>query len=420
MTSKQESYEEAVVAILLRNPETVTKHDINELYFQKWRNTIIAIKQVAASGQEVDILSVAQKLNRKDAALALNSLVQSAGGALANFPKYLEGLRDAWRSEQLKTALNVSLSELHNEGEVDAVISQLMQSTLKAATTDVKSYNWSIKAAMGEFLDRLESTFDARDIGGIGLKTGIQGLDKVLGGLHPSDMVVVGARPGMGKTSFATSVLMNIAKTGKRVGFVSSEMSASQVMLRITALESGIAGNKLRDANLQDEDWPLLTAATNKLSQLDIRIYDKPAITSADVMLQSKAWMIDGGIDFIAIDYLTRIRPVKSQNNQNLDVGTVVTEIKNIARSLNIPVMLLAQLNRDAAERKPIMSDLRDSGIIEQEADQILMLWRDKDDASQPAEIIIEKNRHGESMILVPCDFDRATMRWGDVRDWEN
>jgi len=418
--SKQDSYEEAVVAILLRNPEAVTKHDINELYFQKWRNTIIAIKQVAASGQEVDILSVSQKLNRKDAALALNSLVQTAGGALANLPRYLDGLRDAWRSEQLKTALNASLAELHNEGEVDAVISQLMQSTLKAATTDVKSYNWSIKAAMGEFLDRLESTFDARATGGIGLKTGIKELDKVLGGLHPSDMVVVGARPGVGKTSFSTSVLMNIAKTGKRVGFVSSEMSASQVMLRITALESGIAGHKLRDADLQDDDWPLLTAATNKLSKLDIRIYDKPAITSADVMLQSKAWMIDGGIDFIAIDYLTRIKPVKSQGNQNLDVGAVVTEIKNIARSLNIPVMLLAQLNRDAAERKPIMSDLRDSGIIEQEADQILMLWRDKDDASQPAEIIIEKNRHGESMLRVPCDFDRATMRWGNVRDWED
>jgi replicative DNA helicase len=228
-------------------------------------------------------------------------------------------------------------------------------------------------------------------------------------------MVVVGARPGVGKTSYAASVLLNIAKAGKRVGFVSSEMSASQVMLRLTALESDIAGHKLRDADLDELDWSRLTATTSRLAALNVRIYDKPAITSADVMMQCKAWMIDGGIDFVVIDYLTRIKSVKSIGNQNLDVGEVVTTMKNIARTLNIPVMVLAQLNRDAANRRPVMSDLRDSGIIEQEADQILMLYRDKDDELAPAEIIIEKNRHGESMCIVQCHFDRKTMRWANI-----
>lgn len=413
--AKQERFEEAVLGILFRNPEAITKHDIDERHFVKWNAVVVAIKQVAAKGEELDILSVAQHMGRNDLLLTLNDIMQNSTGALANLQKYLDGLRDIWRSEQLRNSLTASIAELGNGGEVDAIINQLMQSTLKAAASETRKHTFTMKEAMSVFYDQLEQTFDARDSGGIGIKTGIADLDKALGGLHPSDMIIVGARPGMGKTAWAVSVMVNMAKTGKRVGFVSSEMSASQVMLRITSLDSSVAGHKLRDANLDDNDWMLLTASTNRLANLDVRVYDKPAVTVADVMLQSKAWMIDGGLDVLVVDYLTRIKPVKSTGNQTLDVGDVATSMKNIARTLNIPVVVLAQLNRDAANKRPVMANLRDSGIIEQEADQILMLYRDEEDETSPAEIIIEKNRHGESMTRVMCHFDKETMRWADI-----
>jgi replicative DNA helicase len=407
--------EEAVIGILLRNPDVVSKFELDERHFHKWAGAVAAIKQLSAKGIEIDAFSLSEQLNSKTALSELVAIHTQTFAATENLAHYVNKLRDNWRSTQLNHVLHSSMIKLNEGDEVSEVISELMQSVLETSEIATKKHSFTINEAMGDFFDRLEVTFDARDTGGIGIKTGIIDVDKVLGGLHPSDMVVVGARPGVGKTSYAASVLLNIAKAGKRVGFVSSEMSASQVMLRLTALESDIAGHKLRDADLDELDWSRLTATTSRLAALNVRIYDKPAITSADVMMQCKAWMIDGGIDFVVIDYLTRIKSVKSIGNQNLDVGEVVTTMKNIARTLNIPVMVLAQLNRDAANRRPVMSDLRDSGIIEQEADQILMLYRDKDDELAPAEIIIEKNRHGESMCIVQCHFDRKTMRWANI-----
>lgn len=418
--TKQERFEEAVIGILFRNPDAITKHDIDERHFVKWNSVLIGIKQVAAKGEELDILSVSQHMGRTDLLMTLNDIMQNSSGALANLQKYLDGLRDAWRAAQLRNSLTASIAELGNGGEVDAIINQLMQSTLKAATSEARKHSFTMKEAMGIFYDHLEQTFDARDTGGIGIKTGLSDLDSALGGLHPSDLIIVGARPGMGKTAWAVSVMVNMAKAKKRIGFISSEMSASQVMLRITSLDSSVAGHKLRDADLTDSDWKLLTASTNRLANLDVRVYDKPAVTVADVMLQSKAWMIDGGLDVLVVDYLTRIKPVKSSGNQTLDVGDVATSMKNIARSLNIPVIVLAQLNRDAANRRPVMSNLRDSGIIEQEADQILMLYRDEENELSPAEIIIEKNRHGESMTRVMCHFDKSTMRWANMANQEH
>lgn len=300
---------------------------------------------------------------------------------------------------------------------MDVVISNLMQHTLKASASDSINHSKTIREAMSAFVDRLDEMYEARDVGGIGLKTGITSLDKILGGMHPGDMSIVGARPGVGKTAFGLSVLLNLAKSGKKVGFISTEMSADQVILRITAANTGISGARLRDADLSDEDWPRLTSAVNRVVDLNFRICDKPAMTVADVMMQCKAWAIDGGVDFICIDYLTRVKPAKSSGNQTNDVGDVVTGMKNIARQLNIPIMVLAQLNRKVEDRKikkPITADLRDSGVIEQEADSILLLYRDEDDEAAPSEIRVQKNRHGEC-ATAECYFNPETMQWANL-----
>lgn len=271
---------------------------------------------------------------------------------------------------------------------------------------------------MAVFVDRISEIYEAKDEDSLGIKTGIDTLDEVLGGIHPSDMMIVGARPGVGKTAFALSIMRNIAKTGKRVGFFSTEMSVFQVMSRLTSLESGILANKLRKADLAEEDWPRLTIATQNIAGLNFRVCDKPSITIGELMMQSRAWMADGGIDFIAVDYLTRLQPDKQRENQTLSVGEIVTSLKNLARILNIPVVVLAQLNRGSekrADRTPVMADLRDSGVIEQEADQIIMLYRPEDGAP---EVIVEKNRHGECGS-VRCLFEPSTMHWKQYENYQ-
>lgn len=411
--TKQDRFEEAVLGIILRSPETAAKNEIDERWFQKWRSVILAVKHISATGNEPDMLSITEHLKNPSLLKELNLIRTEVFSAAQNLPKYLAELQSMHKATQVQQSLSSALSELQGGGEVDVVVSQLMQSTLTAVSADSRNYNATIKQAMGSFVDHLEEAFEARDTGGLGLKTGINNLDRVLGGMHDSDMLIVGARPGVGKTAFGLSVLLNLAKAGKRVGFISTEMAANQVMLRITAANSGIAGHDLRDANLGDQDWPRITTAINRVADLTFRIYDKPNVTVADVALQAKAWAIDGGVDFIVVDYLTRIQPIKPTGNRTNDVGEIAAALKNIARQLNIPVMVLAQLNRNVANRadkRPNMADLRDSGVIEQEADVIVLLYRPDDD-NEPAEAIVDKNRHGEC-ATVRCCYLPQTMQW--------
>lgn len=417
--SKQSKYEEAVVYILLHNPTALAGREIEEKWFAKWRPVIAAAKAIAASGLEPDMLTLADHIKRPGLLQELNQLRNGTHAAADNLQTYLDGLRSIYQAAHVQQTLSAALAELQGGDDLDGVLGRMMQSTLTAVSAETRTYNHRIKQALGAFVDGLEAAFDAREIGGLGLQTGIAALDRVLGGMHPSDLVVVGARPGVGKTAFGLSVLLNLAKAGKRVGIISTEMAARQLMLRVTSANSGIAGTILRDANLQEEDWPNITAAINRVAHLDFRIFDKPNVTIADVALQAKAWAIDGGLDFIVVDYLTRIKPVKSSGNQTLDVGEVATGLKNIARQIDIPVMVLAQLNRSStkrADKRPIMADLRDSGIIEQEADQILLLHRDDDDDLAPAEVIVDKNRHGE-VATVRCAYLEQTMQWVNFAD---
>lgn len=411
--TKQDRFEDAVLGIILRNPETAAKNEIDERWFNKWRSVILAVKHISAAGNEADMLTIAEHLKNPSLLKELNLIRTEVFSAAQNLPKYLTELQSMHKAVQVQDSLKNALAELQGGGEIDAVVSQLMRSIFAVVSTDTRNYNSTIRQAMGTFIDHLEEAFEARDTGGLGLKTGISKLDKVLGGMHDSDLIIVGARPGIGKTSFGLSVLLNLAKAGKRVGFVSTEMAANQVMLRITSANSDIAGHDLRDANLGADDWPRITSAINRVADLPFRIFDKPNVTVADVAMQARAWMIDGGVDFIAVDYLTRIQPIKPTGNRTNDVGEVVTAMKNIARQLSIPVVILSQLSREStkrADKRPCMADLRDSGVIEQEADQILLLHRTDDD-NAPAEIIIDKNRHGE-VATVRCCYLPTTMQW--------
>jgi replicative DNA helicase len=308
------------------------------------------------------------------------------------------------------------LQEIDGGASTQGTLSELISKSMDIASPDGANFTYSLKEAAQVFVNHLEDVFEAKETGGTGLKTGIKSLDEAMGFMHAPDLVVVGARPGVGKTAFALSVLRNVAKTGKRVGFFSTEMSVTQVMSRFYSLESGINAHKLRYADFDDQDYAKLSATTEIIKNLNFEICDKPSITVGELAMQARAWAANGGIDFIAIDYLTRLKPSKSHGNQNLDMGSIATELKNLARTLNIPVLVLAQLNRgvsNRADNRPRMSDLRDSGIIEQEADQILLLHRPEEGAP---EVIVDKNRHG-MCGAVRCLFDPSTMRWADFDD---
>ena len=239
-----------------------------------------------------------------------------------------------------------------------------------------------------------------------GLSTGMQDLDKKINGLNKSDLLLVAARPAMGKSAFALNLALNVAKKyGKTVAIFNLEMSREQLAMRLLAIESFVDGQKMATGKLTEEEWSKLCMASASLSQTDIRIDDNPSITVAE--MSAKLRRIEN-LGMVVIDYLQLMNGSgygKPGENRVTVVGEISRSLKIMAKELNVPVICLSQLSRAVESRqdkRPIMSDLRESGAIEQDADCVMFLYRDEYyNENTPdkgvAECIVSKNRHGET-----------------------
>ena len=239
-----------------------------------------------------------------------------------------------------------------------------------------------------------------------GLSTGLRDLDTRLNGLNKSDLILLAARPAMGKTAFALNLCMNVAKKyNKTVAFFSLEMSREQLAMRLMSMESFVDGKKLATGKLEDEEWTKLCMASAALSQTDIRVDDNPSITVAE--MNAKCRRLDN-LGMVLIDYLQLMTGSgygKNSENRVTVVGEISRALKIMAKELNVPVICLSQLSRAVegrTDKRPILSDLRESGAIEQDADSVLFLYRDEyynenTEDKGVAECIVAKNRHGET-----------------------
>ena len=242
-----------------------------------------------------------------------------------------------------------------------------------------------------------------------GLSTGLRDLDMKINGLNKSDLLLIAARPAMGKTSFALNIGLNVAKKYKKtVAFFSLEMSREQLVLRLMSGESFVDSQKMQTGKLSEEEWEKLCMASAVLSQTDIRVDDNPSITVAE--MNAKLRRVED-LGLVIIDYLQLMTGSgygKSSENRVQVVGEISRSLKIMAKELNVPVICLSQLSRaveSRTDKRPIMSDLRESGAIEQDADAILFLYRDDyynqdSEEKNVAECIVSKNRHGETCTV--------------------
>ena len=240
-----------------------------------------------------------------------------------------------------------------------------------------------------------------------GLSTGLHDVDRKINGLNKTDLLLIAARPGMGKTSMALNIALNVAKKypGKAVVFFNLEMSREQMAMRLLANESFVDLQKLVTGQLTEEDWGKLSIASSALSQTDIRVDDNPTITVAE--MNAKCRRIEN-LGLVFIDYLqlmTSAAPGKTSENRVTVVSEISRALKIMAKELNVPVVCMSQLSRaneSRTDKRPMLSDLRESGAIEQDADSVMFIYRDdyynKDsDEKNIAELIVAKNRHGET-----------------------
>ena len=241
-----------------------------------------------------------------------------------------------------------------------------------------------------------------------GLSTGLHDLDKKINGLNKSDLLLIAARPGMGKTSLALNIALSVAKeSAKTVAFFSLEMSREQLAMRLLSNESFVDNQKLLTGQLSEEDWTKIAIASSALSQTDIRVDDNPSISVAEMNAKCRRL---SNLGLVLIDYLQLMTSAGTgQTSNNANRVQVVSDIsralKIMAKELNVPVICLSQLSRaneSRTDKRPMLSDLRESGAIEQDADEVLFIYRD--DYYHPdtpeknvAEVIVAKNRHGET-----------------------
>ena len=326
----------------------------------------------------------------------------------ANVGEYIEIIKDKTLLRRVAEAAG-DLTAMIQEGAATG------QDILEAAEQRVYAIRQG-RAARGlipiseviiDVYDRLEE-LAASDSAIPGLSTGLRDLDRAISGLNNSDLILLAARPGMGKTSMALNILLDAGKkSGKKVAFFSLEMSREQLALRLISSECFVDNKKLVTGKLSDEDWESVAAAADSLNRSTILIDDDSSITVADILAKCRR-VEDLGL--IVIDYLQLMQSAGGKNNARGEnrqqiVSDISRSLKIMAKDLNVPVLCLSQLSRaneSRQDKRPMLSDLRESGAIEQDADIVLFLYREgyyNADTENPnlAECIIAKNRHGET-----------------------
>ncbi|MHB0877098.1 MAG: replicative DNA helicase [Anaerolineae bacterium] len=257
----------------------------------------------------------------------------------------------------------------------------------------------------------------------VGVPTGFTKLDRLLGGMQKSDLVILAARPGVGKTSLLLSMALNAARRFRqRIAVFTLEMSKEQIAQRLVASETGIDSQRLRTGSLTEDEWPRFEHAISTLNGLTMFFDDTPAISTTELRTKVRRLAAEYGIDLVMVDYLGLMQTSSKSENRVQEISAISRALKNLAREVNIPVVAASQLSRaleSRQDKRPMLSDLRDSGSIEQDADVVMFIYRDQvynPDTDQPniAELIVAKHRNGPTG-MVPLYFRNELAQFLEV-----
>jgi len=240
-----------------------------------------------------------------------------------------------------------------------------------------------------------------------GVTTGLETIDNKLSGLQPSQLILLAARPAMGKTALGLTMAWNAAKEDKSVAFFSLEMSTLQLSYRLISMVSMIDLEQVMNGRIKDDEWELLFHSTREIASKDLYVDETPGITLSEMRSKLKRLKAEKGLDLVVIDYLQLMQADGHQENRQNEIASISRGLKSLSKELNCPILSLAQLSREAdkrADHKPILSDLRESGAIEQDADVVMLLYRedyyDEEDNPNIAKLIVAKHRNGSTGSL--------------------
>lgn len=295
-------------------------------------------------------------------------------------------------------------------GDVDEILEAAESTIFEISQDKIRPSFYPLKTVLKEGVVKIQKLYERKELV-TGVSSGFSDLDRLTAGFQPSDLIIVAGRPSMGKTAFALNVAQNAAiRSQVPVVIFSLEMSREQLGMRMLCSEAKIDAQKVRTGFLEKEEWPYIIRALGVLSEAPIFIDDSPAMTTLEMRAKARRLKSEHGLGLIVVDYLQLMRSSGHKDNREQEISEISRSLKAMAKELHVPVIALSQLNRkveDRSDRRPQMSDLRESGAIEQDADVIAFIYRDEvynraeDNPNRGiAEIIVAKQRNGPTGIV--------------------
>lgn len=406
--------EEALLGSLLIDPDAI--YDVatflrpNAFYRAQHQWIYEAILSLIDRREPVDLITLTEELRRKEqledagGEATIISLINAVPTSInaVSYGRLVEAT--AMRRKMIGAASTIANLAYDEAEDINIVIDRAESALFSISEERTTRDLIPVKQIAREYLERIEQLHERGD-DVIGVPTGFTDLDRMLGGLNKSDLLILAARPGMGKTSLQNAIALTAAtRYGKRVAMFNLEMSGEQLVQRMLSAETRIDSQRLRRGQLYDHEWPIFMEAIGRLSETRIFIDDTPSITPNQLRTKCRRLYAEHGLDLVVIDYLQLMSAERSTNNRVQEISEISRGLKGLARELDVPVLAAAQLSRAVEQRqdkRPLLSDLRDSGSIEQDADVVMFIYRDEyynpDTTERPniAEINITKHRNG-------------------------
>ena len=407
--------EQSVVGAMLMDKDAITTAGEiisgDDFYQASYGVIFDSMIELFNEGKPVDLITLQERLKEKDVPAEIASLefvrdLVTAVPTSANVKYYAQIVADKSLMRKM-IKLNESIENMCYAGkeQVESIMEQTEKSMFQLLQRRTTGDYVPIKQVVLNALDKIEKASKSKGTV-TGIPTGFIDLDYKLSGFQPSDFILIAARPSMGKTAFVLNIAQYMAfKKNKAVAIFSLEMSKEQLVNRLFSLESQVDAQSLRTGNMKDSDWEKLIEGAGIIGQSKLIIDDTPGISISELRSKCRKYKLEHGLDIIIIDYLQLMTGSvgRSSESRQQEVSDISRQLKGLARELNVPVVSLSQLSRAVESRpdkRPMLSDLRESGAIEQDADVVMFIYRDEyynkdSEFKKQAEIIIAKQRNG-------------------------
>lgn len=407
--------EKSVLGSMMIDPDKISEASeilIGEDFYVK-QNQILFESMVELNevGKPVDEVTLQEKLKEKDVPAELTSMeyvkdILDSTPTAANMKHYAEIVADkAVLRKLIKVSEDIENNCYSQKNPVEAILEDTEKNVFKVVQRRNAGDFVPISTVVNNALDKIVAASNNK--GKVtGIATGFIDLDDKTAGMQPSDLILLAARPSMGKTAFALNIAQNVAfKQGKPAAIFSLEMSKEQLVNRLFSLQSGVDAQKLRVGNLNESEWESLVGGASEIAQSKLIIDDTPGISIGEMRSKCRKYKLEHGLSIIFIDYLQLMSGSgkSSSESRQQEISEISRSLKALARELQVPVIALSQLSRQVEQRpdhRPMLSDLRESGAIEQDADVVMFIYRDDyyhpdTDRKGISEIIIAKQRNG-------------------------